>query len=170
MLSLGGLLAMSDARHVLVASSFAIAVIACMGTALAACITPRDWQAYEVYALRTEVLVGAQSCRMTDRFNVFATKFTRELTTEGRALRAHYLKAYGKGGDKALDDFVTRIANTSFVEGSSGNLCAATTAIFDDVLALPEGQLAAYSSQHKSRALPDMDVCRATKVAAVKPH
>jgi hypothetical protein len=141
-----------------------------MGTAVSACISQRERQAYEVYALRTEVLVGAQSCRMTDRFNIFATKFTRELTTEGRALRSHYLKTYGKGGDKALDDFVTQIANSSFVEGSSGNLCAATTAIFDDVLALPEGQLAAYSSQHKSRALPDMDVCRTTKVAVVKPH
>jgi hypothetical protein len=161
---------MPDARRVLVASSFAIAMIACMGSAISACITPRERQAYEVYALRTQVLVGAQSCRMTDRFNVFATKFTRELTTEGRELRAHYLKTYGKGGDKALDDFVTRIANASFVDGSSHDLCAATVAIFDDVMALPDGQLAAYSSQHASRVLPAMDVCRATKVAVVKPN
>jgi hypothetical protein len=160
---------MSDARRVIVASSFTIAMIACMGTALSACITPRERQAYEVYALRTQVLVGAQSCRMTDRFNVFAMKFTRELTSEGRELRTHYLKAYGKGGDKALDDFVTQIANASFVEGSGGgNLCGATTAIFDDVMALPEGQLAVYSSKHTSQALPAMDYCRATKVAAVK--
>src|SRR5258708_7928809 len=118
---------MSDARRVLSATSFAVAMIACAGAALSACITPRERQAYEVYALRTEVLVGAQSCRMTDRFNIFATKFTRELTTEGRELRAHYLKAYGKGGDKALDDFVTRLANSAFVEGSGGgDLCGVT--------------------------------------------
>ncbi|HEX3497682.1 MAG TPA: hypothetical protein VHT04_00010 [Stellaceae bacterium] len=146
-------------------------MIACAGAALSACITPRERQAYEVYALRTEVLVGAQSCRMTDRFNVFATKFTRELTTEGRALRAHYLKTYGKGGDKALDDFVTRMANNSFVEGSGGgNLCAATTAIFEDVEALPEGQLAVYSSQHTPRGLPALEVCPTTRVAAAKKN
>jgi hypothetical protein len=160
---------MFDARRVIVASSFTLAMIACMETALSACITPREREAYEVYALRTQVLVGAQSCRMTDRFNIFAMKFSRELTSEGRELRAHYLKAYGKGGDKALDDFVTQIANASFVEGSGGgDLCSATTAIFDDVMALPEGKLATYSSQHKSRALPVMDFCTTTKVAATK--
>jgi hypothetical protein len=160
---------MFDARRAIVASSFTLAMIACMGTALSACITPKEREAYEVYALRTQVLVGAQSCRMTDRFNVFAMKFSRELTSEGRELRAHYLKTYGKGGDKALDDFVTQIANASFVEGSGGgDLCGATTAIFDDVMALPEGKLATYSSQHKSRALPVMDFCSTTKVAATK--
>jgi hypothetical protein len=160
---------MFDARRVLSATSFAVAMIACAGAALSAYITPRERQAYEVYALRTEVLVGAQSCRMTDRFNVFATKFTRELTTEGRELRAHYLKTYGKGGDKALDDFVTRLANSAFVEGSGGgNLCAVTIALFDDVEALPEGHLAAYSHEHHLRGLPTMEYCRTAKVAAAK--
>lgn len=160
---------MLDARRVLSATSFVVAMIACAGTVLAACISPRERQAYEVYALRTEVLVGAQSCRMTDRFNVFATKFTRELTVEGRALRSYYLKTYGKGGDKALDDFVTRIANNSFVEGSgTGNLCATTTALFEDVMALPVGKLAVYSREHQPRALPVMEVCGGPKVAVAK--
>ena len=160
---------MFDARRVIVASSFTLAMIACMETALSACITPREREAYEVYALRTQVLVGAQSCRMTDRFNIFAMKFSRELTSEGRELRAHYLKAYGKGGDKALDDFVTQIANASFVEGSGGgDLCGTTTALFDDVMALPVGQLAVYSSQHTPRGLPAMDVCGAPKLKVAK--
>ena len=160
---------MSDARNVLSATVFSVAMIACAGAAVSACITPRERQAYEVYALRTEILVGAQSCRMTERFNVFATKFTRELTAEGRELRAHYLKTYGKGGDKALDDFVTRIANASFVEGSGGgDLCAATTALFDEIMALPEGQLAAYTSQHTPPALPAMEVCGQPKIKVAK--
>ena len=156
---------MSDARRFFSASSFVIAMIACAGTALSACISPRERQAYEVYALRTDVLVGAQSCRMTDRFNVFVTKFTRELTVEGRELRAFYQKTYGKGGDAHLDDFVTELANTSFVAGSSGggNLCATTTALFDDVMAVPVGQLAAFSRTRHARALPDMDVCAVKK-------
>jgi hypothetical protein len=160
---------MPDVRRVLSTTSFAVAMIACAGAALSACITPRERQAYEVYALRTEVLVGAQSCRMTDRFNIFATKFTRELTAEGRELRSHYLKTYGKGGDKKLDDFVTQIANSSFVQGSGGgDLCAATTAIFDEVMALPEGKLAVYSSEHTPPALPAMDVCGTPKRKVAK--
>jgi hypothetical protein len=155
---------MLDARRFFSASSFVIAMIACAGTALSACISPRERQAYEVYALRTDVLVGAQSCRMTDRFNVFVTKFTRELTAEGRELRAYYQKTYGKGGDSHLDDFVTQLANTSFVEGSGGgNLCATTTALFDDVMAVPVGQLAVFSRTRHARALPVMDVCAVKK-------
>src|SRR5713101_2187023 len=151
---------MSEARRVLNATCFVIAMTACGGSAISACISQRDRQAYEVYALRTEVLVGAQSCRMTDRFNVFATKFMRELTAEGRALRSHYLKVYGKGGDSALDDFVTRMANNSFVEGSgAGDLCTTTAALFDAVMAVPVGQLAVFSGHHKARALPVMEVC-----------
>jgi len=160
---------MPDARRLFSASSFVIAMIACAGTAYSACISSRERQAYEVYALRTEALGGAQSCRMTDRFNGFATKFTRELTAEGRELRSHYLKTYGKGGDKALDEFVTRMANNSFVEGSGGgDLCGTTTALFDDVMALPVGQLAVYSSQHTPRGLPAMDVCGASKLKVAK--
>ncbi len=163
---------MSEARRVLKGTCFVIAMTACGGSAISACISQRDRQAYEVYALRTEALVGAQSCRMTDRFNVFATKFGRELTVEGRELRSYYLKTYGKGGDKALDEFVTQIANNSFVEGSgTGDLCATTTALFDNVMALPVGDLAAFSKQHKPRGLPAMDYCEAptrTATSAVK--
>jgi hypothetical protein len=160
---------MPDARCLFSASSFVIAMIACAGTAFSACISSRERQAYEVYALRTEVLVGAQSCRMTDRFNVFASKFTRELTAEGRELRAYYQKTYGKGGDARLDDFVTQLANSSFVDGSGGgNLCGATTALFNDVMEVPVGQLAVFSHTHKARSLPAMDVCGTPAVALKK--
>src|SRR6266704_436468 len=105
---------MPKSRRLCHAVLFLVALVAGAATGLADCVDPNERQAYEVYALRTDALVGAQSCRMTDRFNVFATKFGRELTVEGRELRSYYLKTYGKGGDKALDEFVTQIANNSF--------------------------------------------------------
>jgi hypothetical protein len=137
------------------------------GTARAAdCLTPRERQAHEVYALRTEALVGAQSCRMLDRFNVFATRFSAELVDEGRTLRAHYLRLYGKRGDAKLDDFVTSLSNTTFVRGSeAGDFCGATAALFDRIEALPVGQLAAFSHGRPAPALPPVDAC--DKQAAV---
>jgi hypothetical protein len=136
--------------------------------AFSGCVSPHEREAFEVYALRTQALVGAQSCRMTDRFNKFILRFRGELTTEGRALRGYYQKKYGKGGDATLDKFVTELSNTTFVAGSGTNdLCATTTALFDSVMAAPVGQLAAYSSQHRSSALPAMDSCDA--VAAKSP-
>ena len=124
------------------------------------CVSPREREAVEVYAVRTEAMVGAQSCRMTDRFNKFAIKFRGELTTEGRTLRGYYKKIYGKSGDATLDKFVTELSNASFVEGSAASgLCEATTQLFDDLMATPVGQLAAFSAQHPPRALPAMDSC-----------
>lgn len=136
--------------------------------AFSGCVAPHEREAFEVYALRTQALVGAQSCRMTDRFNKFAIRFRGELTTEGKALRSYYQKKYGKSGDATLDKFVTELSNTTFVEGSATNeLCATTTTLFDSVMAAPIGQLAAFSKQHHPGALPAMESC--DTVAAKRP-
>jgi len=128
--------------------------------AFSGCVSPQEREAFVVYALRTEALVGAQSCRMTDRFNKFATKFRGELTTQGRALRGYYQKNYGKSGDATLDKFVTELANASFVDGSGGaDFCAATTNLFNDLMVAQIGQLVAFSAQHPARTLPAMDSC-----------
>jgi hypothetical protein len=129
------------------------------------CVSPHEREAFEVYALRIQALVGAQSCRMTDRFNKFAIKFRGELTTEGKALRSYYQKKYGKSGDASLDKFVTDLSNTAFVDGSAKNdFCAATTALFDSVMAAPVGQLAAFSAEHRATALPALKSCDAVAV------
>jgi hypothetical protein len=133
--------------------------------AFSGCVLPHERQAFEVYALRTQALVGAQSCRMTDRFNKFAIKFRGELTTEGHTLRSYYQKKYGKSGDATLDKFVTELANTTFVDGSQTNdICTATTALFDALVAAPVGHLAAYSAQHRASALPAMESCNTVAV------
>jgi hypothetical protein len=149
------------------AVSFAASMVVGAGVALsAACISPRDFEAHAVYALRTQVLVGAQSCHMLDRFNVFAKRFGGELVAEGQILHGYYLRAYGKSGDSKLDDFVTGLSNASFVKGSeAGDFCGATAALFDSIDALPAGQLAAFSQRHAPPALPAMDVCGATRTA-----
>ncbi len=128
--------------------------------AFSGCVSPREREAFEVYALRIEALVGAQSCRMTDRFNTFAIKFRGELTTQGRAMRAYYQKSYGTGGDAALDTFVTDLSNTTFVYGSTtSDFCTATKSLLDSLMAARVGQLAAFSAQRPAHALPAMDSC-----------
>jgi hypothetical protein len=127
------------------------------------CVSPHEREAVEVYAVRTDAIVGAQSCRMTDRFNKFAIKFRGELTAEGRTLRGYYKKTYGKSGDATLDKFVTELSNASFVEGSGAfGLCETTTSLFDELMATPVGHLAAFSAQHPARALPTMESCGGT--------
>jgi hypothetical protein len=131
--------------------------------AISGCVSPRERQAFEVYALRTQAIVGAQSCRVTERFNVFATRHRGELTTEGRALRGYYQKNYGKSGDATLDEFVTQLSNASFVNGSgAADYCGVTNALFDTVLVTPVGHLATFSHEHPTPALPAMEICSVT--------
>jgi hypothetical protein len=135
---------------------------------ISGCISPREREAFEVYALRTQAIVGAQSCRITDRFNAFATRFRGEPTTEGRTLRGYYQKNYGKRGNATLDEFVIQLSNASFVDGSgAADYCGATNALFDGVMSAPVGHLAAFSHEHPARALPAMEIC--TAAPATKP-
>jgi hypothetical protein len=150
------------------AAAPAVASRAIIPIEFSGCVSPHEREAFEVYALRIQALVGAQSCRMTDRFNKFAIKFRGELTTEGRALRSYYQKKYGKSGDASLAKFVTELSNTSFVDGSAQNdFCAATTALLDNLMAAPVGQLASFSAEHRASALPKMASC--DTVAAKSP-
>jgi hypothetical protein len=143
-----------------VAAPAAPVILPVTPVAFSGCVSPHDREAFEVYALRTQVLVGAQSCRMTDRFNTFAIRYRGELTAEGRALRGYYQKNYGKRGDATLDVFVTELSNASFVDGSTAaDFCEVTMTLLDTLMAAPVGHLAAFSAQHPARALPAMDSC-----------
>ena len=158
-------------KRKLYVGAVALAVSVSMGAESAlASISAAERRAHEVYALRTEAIVGAQSCRMLDRFNAFATKFSRELTQEGRALRSYFQKMHGKRGDSELDDFVTQLSNKTFAStGAAPEFCAHTSALFDNLLALPVGQLAKFSGARDVTALPAMDVCApAPRPAATK--
>jgi len=88
-----GIITMPDARRVLSATSIAIAMIACAGAALAACITPRERQSLRGLCPCRTAVSSARNLPHDRRFiNGFATKFTRELTAEGRDCGSHYLK------------------------------------------------------------------------------
>lgn len=120
-----------------------------------ACRAHRAWllrqsdpERQRLAVLRTQAMVGAQSCRITGRFNAFATRFRGELTTEGRALQDYYQKNHGKRGDAALDEFVTQLSNAPFVDGNgTGDYCGATKALLNDATSEPVGHLAAFSHE-----------------------
>ncbi len=137
---------------VLVLTSWAVA-------SEAACLTPKEREAEEVYALRTAAMVGAQNCNMIDRYNAFATKFNSELTQEGRALKGYFLKTYGRGGEHALDQFTTRLYNETVVRGAGDHFCAETTVLFDTVMDLGAERLAPFARAQSKAALPAMEVC-----------
>jgi len=135
----------------------------------AACLSAQDWDAHEVYALRTAALVGAQSCRMTDRFNVFAQRHRQELLTEGHALKAYYQRLYGRGGDKALDDYVTYLANASATaQPQNMGFCAAAEQLLEQLARLPVGQLVKFSRDNPPPVRPALAKCGAATEALVK--
>jgi hypothetical protein len=69
----------------------------------------------------------------------FATRFRGELTTEDPALRSYY--------QKRLD------------ERGGADYCGDTNLLFDNVMSIPIGHLAAYSHEHPARTSPAMETC-----------
>jgi len=161
---------MSRRRRLMSAISLLVTACFAAEAGAATCFTVRERQAHEVYAIRTEALVGAQSCRMTDRFNAFATRHRQELLNEGHALKAYYQRVYGRGGDKALDDYVTYLANASATaQPQNMGFCAAAEMLFEKLMLLPVGQLAKFSRDNPAPALPAMQDCGArTHTATIK--
>jgi hypothetical protein len=130
----------------------------------AACLSPKEREAEEVYALRTTAMVGAQSCNMLDRYNAFATRFNSALTYEGRALKGYFIKTYGRGSEHALDQFTTRLYNETVVRGSAGDhFCSETAVLFDILMDLAVDKLAPFAQDRSREALPVNEVCASSR-------
>jgi hypothetical protein len=141
--------------------SVVVALVLCAWAvaAEASCLSVKEREAQEVYALRMAAMVGAQSCNMIERYNAFATKFNIELTSEGRALKSYFIRTYGRGGEHALDQFTTRMYNETVVRGDGAHFCAETGVLFDTLMGLNTDKLAPFAQVRAKEALPSAEYC-----------
>ncbi|HEY6438883.1 MAG TPA: hypothetical protein VIY55_02605 [Acetobacteraceae bacterium] len=103
----------------------------------------------EVAALRSELMVLATGCHQDDRYNAFIRKYQPDLMGNERAVGEVFKRMYGKRAQQEHDRFTTDLANG---ESSAGinlgtDFCARNTALFSEVMALPDAaQLPAYAA------------------------
>lgn len=75
------------------------------------CAKPAEKSAFDVAALKTQLMIAALSCGNTDRYNGFVTKNRTGLVVQEKALSGYFTRNYGKSGQKAQDDYITQLAN-----------------------------------------------------------
>ncbi len=102
------------------------------------CSSVADQSAFEVQALRSELMVLATGCHDDDRYNAFIRRYQSDLQGNERAINAYFQHRYGRAGQTEHDRFVTDLANAISRQGSDlgGDFCSRNGLIFNEVLAL----------------------------------
>src|ERR1700761_5992471 len=103
------------------------------------CASMADQSAFEVQALRSELMVLATGCHEDDRYNAFIRRYQADLQANERAIDAYFKRRYGRSGQTEHDRFVTELANAMSRQGSDlgGDFCERNGLMFSEVLALP---------------------------------
>jgi hypothetical protein len=102
------------------------------------CTSLSDQSAFEIQALRSELMVLATGCHDDDRYNAFIHRFQGDLQGNEKAINAYFQHRYGRAGQTEHDRFVTELANAISRQGSDlgGDFCPRNGLIFNEVLAL----------------------------------
>ena len=134
------------------------------------CSSVSDQSAFEVQALRSELMVLATGCHDDDRYNAFIRRYQPDLQANERAINAYFQHRYGKAAQFEHDRFVTELANAISRQGSDlgGDFCPRNGLIFNEVLALQSANELTDFAAGKDLVPGSMEICApmATKVAA----
>ncbi|MBO6948990.1 MAG: hypothetical protein JJ855_13495 [Rhodospirillales bacterium] len=137
----------------------AVAITALMaGSAVAAtCNDGSDKAAFHVRALQTDLMVAALTCEARPEYNSFVRKFRASLVDHGMALKVLFKHLHGGKAEKALNAYVTALANRASQRSIShrDQYCERTLRTFTALQGLKPAQLASFSMQ---RPVSDVDV------------
>src|ERR1700722_8528942 len=132
------------------------------------CTSLSDQSAFEVQALRSELMVLATGCHDDDSYNAFIRRFQADLQGNERAIDAYFQHRYGRAGQTEHDRFVTDLANAISRQGSDlgGDFCPRNGLMFREVLALDgSAQLSDYAAG-KNLIPASVEVCTAMPTSA----
>lgn len=128
------------------------------GSALAAsCVDRQDKAAFHVRALQTDLMVAALTCDARPHYNSFARKFQNALVDHGVALKRLYRDLHGPNAEKALNTYITALANRASERSISkrDHYCEKTMRTFSALKNMKPQELASFSMK---RPVGDVDV------------
>lgn len=136
------------------------------------CTSLSDQSAFEVQALRSELMVLATGCHDDDRYNAFIRRFQADLQGNEKAINAYFQHRYGRAAQIEHDRFVTDLANAISRQGSDlgGDFCPRNGLIFNEVLALPSATELAEFAAGKDLVPATVKICTpmATSAAPIR--
>ncbi len=126
------------------------------------CASLSDQSAFEVQALRSELMVLATGCHDDDRYNAFIRRFQNDLQGNEKAINAYFQHRYGRTAQTEHDRFVTDLANAISRRGSGlgGDFCPRNGMIFNEVLALESPAELEDFAAGKDLVPATVDICK----------
>jgi hypothetical protein len=127
------------------------------------CATLAEQSAFEVQALRSEVMVLATGCGEDKAYNAFMRKFQPELQANEREISAFFKKKYGRRGQTEHDRFVTDLANLRSRAGTQLGMdfCPRNRQVFAELMALRSpSELTEFAAGKDLVPAAATDVCR----------
>jgi len=133
----------------------------------APCVAPNELAPLQVRMLQTELMVAALTCNQRTDYNSFITHFQPQLSSQGKSLQSFFKQKYGAGSAKALNGFVTRIANESSRRGmlKRGQFCHNAADIHTNSKKIAPTDLPAFAQTQQFTSLHGLTPCP-TKIAA----
>lgn len=136
------------------------------------CPSEQHQALHEVAALKTELLVVALACKEEDRYNNFVQRYRPQLGETDKALLRYYTGNRGRAGQREYDTYVTNLANARAMLGQElgSDFCPRNTRLFNEVMALPDGEALPAYAAGKDLIPQNLGVCAvpapATRAAA----
>ena len=127
----------SQVRRVGVA---AFAAMIFSGSVYAAdCVAPRERDSQTVRALQSRLMIAAFSCNARGDYNQFVNRYQAHLAFHGSGLRRYFRRTHGAAHRRALNKFVTRLANgaSQVSINNRGGFCAESRAIISELMTAP---------------------------------
>lgn len=99
------------------------------------CVPEAAQHAFEVTALKSQLMVAALSCRQDSQYNSFIERNRPHLVSHDQTLMAWFRRTYGGQGVRRFDDFITSLANAQSQEGirQGTSFCGNMTPFFAEV-------------------------------------
>jgi hypothetical protein len=135
------------------------------------CMAPADRAAFDVQALRSEMMVLATGCSDDSQYNAFITRYQPELQANERAMDAWFKKKFGTRAQSEHDRFVTDLANAQSSAGTKlgSDFCPHNATIFQEVMALENaGELPPFAAG-QNLVPTSLDVCAEETAQAPAP-
>ena len=135
------------------------------------CVKPPEKDAFDVSALRNQLVLTALTCKTEDRYNAVITKYRSDLSGSEKVLDGYFGRAYGKRGQSRQDDYNTQLISAqSLLAGRAGSLyCQIYSPMFEEVMALPSGrELPTYAAGKSIQRALAVTECPAPSASAAK--
>jgi len=136
------------------------------------CSSVSDQSAFEIQALRSELMVLATGCHEDERYNAFMRRYQSDLQANERAINAYFQHRYGKAAQSEHDRFVTDLANAISRQGSDlgGDFCPRNGLIFNEVLALQSPNELTEFAAGKELVPASVEICTPAATTAAATH